>query len=177
MRKIYFSSVYASTTSTKTRYNMHSRVWLAYAITFLPETSPLILRARKDTKSSTTSPLRLISLGNVSTPPSEAALDPSDGRYLKPPISHNATQPPWNHSSLYDESFENYLNISTVFSPVPMCDDRLGVNLNRASCFSAWENTGLSTARARWGERGTDRHYDYKLPTRFSSGKSAQRYR
>lgn len=52
------------------------------------------------------------------------------------------------------------------------CDGRAyGRNLDRASCFDAWNKIGFDDNRVRWGRRGRGGTDDIQLPYRWSSGK------
>ncbi|KAF6219098.1 hypothetical protein HO133_004923 [Letharia lupina] len=147
---------------------MHSRVWLAYAVICGPALSATLPAAPQSENTPTTSPSVLILPGNVSADLTNASYsnDVPDVNLLS---LDSASQQPSNYSaSLYDLPFR--YDLPAVTSAAPQCNGTLyGTNLDRHSCFDAWQNLGSIPERVSWGPRGPGHNFQYRLPYRWSS--------
>lgn len=141
---------------------MHSSIWLAYAALCGPALAATVPRTLQGQDSLTTSPLSLIFSGNVSA----AITNTSE---LTSPSVNSVPEQLLNFSFTYD--LPSRYNLTAANGAIPQCSGPVyGSDLDRLSCFDAWRNMGLSPDRASWGPRGTATSYQYRLPSRWSSG-------
>ena len=147
---------------------MHSRVWLAYALTTGSALSATLPRSPQTDDET----LRLIRPENVSAATTEAP-NSKNGLNVMLPSLNNASQKSLNYSSLYDLSIGQ--NLIPAHNGIAQCSGAAyGTNLDRYSCFDAWRNMGLLPERVSWGPRGSVSRYQRKLPSRWSSGKTVE---
>lgn len=138
---------------------MHSRGWLVYAVIYLPALSAALPTASQSEDYHTGSPLNLISPKTASAGTTNTSLND-----IPQHLSNYSAFPP-NLPFGYD------LPEST--NAIPLCNGEVyGTGLDRHSCFDAWRNMGLEPQPASWGPRGPGHMFQYRLPYRWSSGKS-----
>lgn len=149
--------------------NMHRRAWLAYAAVSglaFPATVP---RPSQSEDSLATIPLTLISSGNLSA--AKTADSSLNDITITNQLSLNNTASLSSNFSISLLNLPFGYNLPTVTSGVPQCNgDVYGTNLDRHSCFDAWQNMGWTPERVSWGPRGTAHDFQYRLPYRWSSG-------
>ena len=150
---------------------MHFRAWLTYAVLFghgLSAPSPE--ESRKEDNLIAPSSKHLIPrYVSAITTNTSSLQDVPDVNLL---TLNNASQQPSNYStSIYDLSFG--YNLPAVTTSAPQCNGiTYGSNLDRHSCFDAWRYIGLTPQRVSWGPRGPGHNFQYRLPHRWSSGRS-----
>ena len=148
---------------------MHRRAWLAYTAVAGLSFSATVLRPSQSEDSLATIPLTLISSGNLS------AAKTNDSSLKNVPITNqlflNNTAPLSSNFSISLLNLPFGYNLPAVTSGVPQCHgDVYGTDLDRHSCFDAWQNVGWTPERVSWGPRGTAHDFQYRLPYRWSSG-------
>ena len=151
--------------------NMHSKIWLACIVLSSPTRAATLPKASGSDHDPKSSPLELLSVGNVSIAKTDAS-SLNDSSVVNPLSLDGASPLLSNYSSLYDQSFGS--EVTTVPDSGPICNGgTYGVHLDVLSCFDAWQNVGLSPEVISWGPRGPGDVFQYKLPVRFSSGEIA----
>ena len=148
---------------------MHFRVWLTHAVLFGYASSAILPTASRRQKDLVVSSSKVLSRGYVSAKNTSSSHEVADVNLF---ALNNASQQPSNYStSIYDLPFGYNLPAVTTYGP--QCDAAVsGSNLDRHSCFDAWRYIGLTSQRASWGPRGAGPSFQYRLPHRWSSGKS-----
>lgn len=147
---------------------MHSRVWLAYALTIgsaLSATLPRLPQTDHDI-------LQLNRTENLSAATTEGRNSKNSLHVMLPSLFNDSPKAS-NSSSLYDISIGQ--NLTTANNGIPQCSSAAyGSNLDRYSCYDAWRNMGLLPERMSWGPRGSGTKYQRRLPSRWSSGKTVE---
>ena len=150
---------------------MHFRAWLTYAVLNGHASSATLPTASRRQKDLVVSSSKLLIRGYVSATRTNTSSshEVADVNLF---ALNNASQQPSNYStSIYDLSFG--YNLPAFTTSGPQCEAAVsGSNLDRHSCFDAWRYIGLTSQRASWGPRGAGPSFQYRLPHRWSSGKS-----
>ena len=146
---------------------MHSKIWLACIVLSSPTLAASLAKAYRSEEDLKSSPLELLSAGNVSIATTDTS-NLTDSSNINIPSLNNASQLLSNYSYLYDQSFQSELTSSSA-----TCNGYLyGFGLDVHSCFDAWRNLGLVPDLVSWGPRGSGPNFNYRLPARFSSGET-----
>ena len=153
---------------------MHLGIWLTYAVILGPALSATVSNTSQIEDSLAASRLKLILPGNLSaaTTNNLSAQTASISNEVPFPklLLLNDTSPSLSKfpASLYDLPFG--YELPREINAVPRCNGTVyGTNLDRNSCFDAWQNVGWMPERVSWGPRGTSHSFQYRLPYRWSS--------